>query len=223
MRMLRLLLVGALLVFAGVAPAQAQARPQGPTVVTKGHDGVLLYFVWDAMDPPTQVAIFASDPQFFMSYFCEGQWPTDDDEWIYMDYTQLAIAAMKFNMTWKTASFTRVYQLTRPPAGDFDAYACSILEGGEGPLLAEGLTEWLATDRNVCGLGPGRHTWSFMAKGILAAPNYCPNGMARFEMQLRSMLANGAIVTAECAIDPADIRDIKLDLPTLACMGKPAP
>ena len=48
MRMVCLLLVGVLLgVFASAAPAQAQADPQGPTIVYKGHDGDWVQIIGD--------------------------------------------------------------------------------------------------------------------------------------------------------------------------------
>ena len=159
-----------------------------------------------------------------MSGWCEGQWPTPDDSWYGVRYTNVAVADwMKFSRTATSANFTRVYQLARGIDFDhFDLWVCSLLKGDEGPTLAEGITQWLNTERNLCGWGPGRTSWVRKAEGILSAPTYCPKGMATFKMQLRGMLAIGAVVTDDCMFDPADVRDIKLDF-NLTCVGPPSP
>ena len=105
MRILRLLLVGAILVFVGAPPCQAQAMPGGPSMVFRGHDLQLIWFIWNPVTP-ADVAVYSSDPQFFSSVFCDGQpWPEPTEDWLLGDYTSVIVAQMKINQRGEAPKF----------------------------------------------------------------------------------------------------------------------
>lgn len=101
-----------------------------------------------------------------------------------------------------------------------EAFACSLLKGKKGPLIAEGISTFHHTDIDTCDLGPGRNTWYTRAVGTLSAPS-CATGMAHFGMAFHYMLANDGVVNAQCAVeDPSDIRLLVIRGPELACTGR---
>ncbi len=222
MRLLRLLVVLSVLTLSFVTPCLAQG-----TAVYRGE------FPWTAIwwndYEITNIVVQSSDPGFDVDGICYGNWPEPATEWKLVSYHELYLTPSGKDNYWiKGPVFTRVYgNFSSPldPGGSFfsSEWWCNLLQGNEGELLAEGISEYDQNDINTCHLGPGQNTWDIRARGHLyASPTVCPSGIAKLDFTFHYMLTKDAYVDpATCTVDdPAHIRLVAIRGPNLKCIGK---
>ena len=213
MRMLRNCTVGCVLAFLLAAPAYGE--PGQGTVIYRGTNGWLTQFNWGGAVPGdiALIAVHSSDPTYTQSRFCEGIPPVPDEEWLFLSYHNMYIAAEKQTYWVRAPLFTRVYLVQIPAVFNW-TFACDLLTGVEGQLLAEGISTYRRSDTNVCNGGPGRSHLQLRAVGNLTTPS-CARGIAHFEMGFHWMLEQDGV----CG-DPADVIDVTVRGPELKCIGQ---
>jgi hypothetical protein len=219
MRALRFLLILSLFV---VTPAQADPGQGKGAFIIRGSDGWGI-FNWDDVSvnnvTRTRIVVYSSNPEFFTSGYCDGNWPSEPGlVWLVGDYHWVEHQmgdSWKENGWFKATVFVRVYQATEWPADD--AAWCALLTGQGAPLIAEGIADLTIQHHNTCNLGPGGG-WngSFRAVGNLSAPT-CPQGLAHLNMQQDMEVSPDAGAT--CEPDPQYVSWPKGDI-DLKCIGQ---
>ena len=195
----------------------------GAVVVRSDDEAFNLSFLWNDAAAPGQeqlIAVLSGDPTFGVDFFCSGEDLVVGEGWLWLAYHEVASPANRFLFTLHGDEHTRVYRAV-VPAEATNAWACSLLTGELGPLLASGVSryQWnFAT--NDCVAGPPRDNQTIRGSGILAAPA-CSSERARFAFSLHYQLAKDAAISPDCTLlDPEhDILRLRAEGPDLTCLG----